>query len=107
MIALGSAPIFQAIEELTLASKEPPVRQVFRTPTVWILAAVLILLVSISLFGRSQSGTELNSTQFQQAIADGRVQSATIDENSHFVTGQLTDGSSYRVGFAEASADEL
>jgi cell division protease FtsH len=74
---------------------------------MWILAAVLVLLVAFSFFGRSAPGTELTSTQFRQAIAERRVQNATIDENSHVVTGQLTDGNSYRVGFADQSEDEL
>jgi cell division protease FtsH len=78
-----------------------------RTPTVWIVAAVLIVLVSFSLFGRSDPGTELTSTQFQQALTDGRVQNATIDVNSHFVSGQLSDGTTYRVAFVDDSEDEL
>jgi cell division protease FtsH len=74
---------------------------------LWILAAVLVVLVSLSLFGRSEPGTELTSTQFQQALVDERVQNATIDVNSHLVTGQLSDGSTYRVAFADDSEDEL
>jgi cell division protease FtsH len=74
---------------------------------VWILAAVLVLLVSFSLFGRSEPGTELTSSQFQLALADGGIHNATIDVNSHIVSGELTDGSSYRVGFADESEDEL
>jgi cell division protease FtsH len=76
-------------------------------PTVWILLGALILIAALSLLGQRRGGTEMKFSEFEKALADGRVASATMLQGDDVVTGELTDGSTYRANYVHEYADEL
>ena len=82
-------------------------KQILRTPTVWILVGVVVLLGLVSLVSGPASATELSYSEFQQALTQGRVQRAELQEGDQVVTGELDDGTSYRAFYAAESSDEL
>jgi cell division protease FtsH len=83
------------------------VKQILRTPTVWILAGALVLLLGLSMFGREPQGKELSSSEFQDALEAGQVETATIDAGAQTIIGRLEDGEDYRTTYAEQYEDEL
>jgi cell division protease FtsH len=67
----------------------------------------LILIAALSLLGQRGQGTEMSFSEFQRALGNGRVATATILQGDDVVTGQLTDGSTYRANYVSEYADEL
>ena len=82
-------------------------RQMLRTPTAWILAGALVLLLGLTLINRPTEGTELSSGEFQDALVAGDVESATLDAGSQTITGRLANGDEYRTTYAEQYEDDL
>ena len=82
-------------------------KQIIRTPTVWILLGLVLLLGVVSLVSRPMPATELSYSEFQQALTEGRVERAELLEGDQVVTGELDDGSGYRVSYASESSDEI
>jgi len=74
---------------------------------VWIFAAVLLLLVSFTLFSRPQPGNTLSTTEFNTAVQEGSVVNATIDEGAKLITGELAGGETYQVAFALESEPDI
>jgi cell division protease FtsH len=68
---------------------------------------VVALLGLVSLVSGPASAAELSYSEFQQALTQGRVQRAELQEGEQVVTGELDDGSSYRTFYAAESSDEL
>ncbi len=90
-----------------MANPEPPVKQILRTPTVWILAGALILLVVLTVASRGPSGTHLGSSEFLTYVADGKVSSAEIDDGSKTITGELRDGSTYSTSYGDYTLPQI
>src|SRR5688572_32956418 len=72
-----------------------------------------ILIGAIALFFASQFLTKdekpekLTLTEFTDKLADDEVATATIKDKSHEVTGELHDGTEFKVTFPQEFADEL
>jgi len=67
----------------------------------------LVFLLVVSFLGRESSGEQMGLTQFESAVADGRVADATIHDGDQTVTGRLSDGSEYRTTYPTDYADDL
>jgi cell division protease FtsH len=68
---------------------------------------VVVLLAFLSFNGQTESAQTFTSSEFQQAIRNGDVQNAVIDEGSQTVTGDLADGSKYTTKYPKEAEDEL
>ncbi|MGZ4132263.1 MAG: ATP-dependent zinc metalloprotease FtsH [Actinomycetota bacterium] len=90
-----------------MANPEPPVKQILRTPTVWILAGALILLAVLTFASRGSSGTPLLSSQFLTYVSEGKVQSVEIDDGSKTITGQLRDGTDYSTSYGDYTLPQI
>jgi cell division protease FtsH len=91
----------------SLASQEPPIKQILKAPTVWILAGALLLLAVLSFGTRGPEGDELQASEYLTKVEDGLVASATIDVGAGVITGELTDGTSYRSSFAPDTLQQI
>ena len=78
-----------------------------RSTVIYIIIALVAAIVATS-FLRSGSDTKnLDLNQFRTDVADGQVDTATIKDRSHEVTGELQDGTKYKVSYPAEYADEL
>jgi cell division protease FtsH len=68
----------------------------------------LVVLVIIGAWIRRGSDAEaLRLDEFESAVNDGEVETATIHDDRHRVTGELEDGTEYVVEFPREYGDEL
>ncbi len=82
-------------------------RRILRTPTLWILLVAGALLLAISLANQAPPPDELTFSEFQSALAAGKVNDAKFLEASHTITGSLTDGGTYSTHYPGESQDEI
>ena len=86
---------------------ESPMRKLARGPLPYIVLAFAALWVVASLTMRGPAPQEFNVTEFQKALADGRVTSAEFKEGDQVIVGDLEDGKTYSVAYPSESQDEL
>jgi len=67
----------------------------------------LVFLLVISFMGRGPAGNQIGLTQFETEVERGRVADAVIHDGEQSVTGELTDGSTYRTTYPTEYADDL
>ncbi|HEX6843579.1 MAG TPA: ATP-dependent metallopeptidase FtsH/Yme1/Tma family protein, partial [Actinomycetota bacterium] len=84
-----------------------PLKQLLRSPLVWVLAVLLALLTYMALSGGGRQGEALSFTEFTTAVEEGRVEEATIDTGSLVLTGTLTDGSTVTASYAKESIERV
>ncbi|MGH9247718.1 MAG: ATP-dependent zinc metalloprotease FtsH [Acidimicrobiales bacterium] len=76
-----------------------------------VIAYVLVGLVALLIVGawvrRGSGAEELRLDEFDVAVNEERVESATIHDGDHRVTGTLTDGTEYTVSYVAEYGDEL
>ena len=90
-----------------MAQPEPPFRRLARTPTLWIVGAVVLFFGVLSLVQRPETAEEINLSQFWAVLEDGAVRNAELLEGDQVVRGELTDGTEYVVSYPLELADEL
>ncbi len=73
----------------------------------YILIAAIALFFASQFLGNDEKPEQLTLTQFQDLVVDDQVRTATIKDRSHEVTGELEDGTEYKVTFPQEYADEL
>jgi len=83
-----------------------------RRAQLFIAAGVVVALVLILggwwiVSNRSASPTELRLDEFQSALAEGRVQTATIVDRSSVIEGELVGSEQYSAAFPEAYGEQL
>ena len=83
-----------------------------RKKVILAVVAALLLVASILWLGFRDDGSgpapeELTLSQFDGLIASGGVESAVIDDRTHMVTGELSDGTEYTVSYPREYSDEL
>ncbi len=78
-----------------------------RATIAYVLLAVVVVFVASQWLRQGDDTTELTFTEFQAAVADGEVATATIKDRSNEVTGELTSGAEYEVSYPQEYADEL
>jgi len=69
--------------------------------------AVVALGAALVLLRRGEGPEELTLDRFEDLVAAGDVESATIKDRDHGVEGELADGTEYRVAFPAEYGDEL
>lgn len=78
-----------------------------RNRWVWAGIGVLVVSVAVLLTMTRSEPIELRLDQFRGKIADGRVRTATVYDQSDQVEGELTDGTRYRASYPHEYSDEL
>jgi cell division protease FtsH len=68
---------------------------------------LLGLWLFLSLANREERGEELTFSEFQELVADGRVETATFLLGDGRIRGELTDGSNYEVAYVEGTQEAL
>ena len=90
-----------------MAQPEPPFRRLARTPTLWILGAVVVFFGVLSLVQRPETAEEIDLSEFWTFLEDGRIRNAEILEGDQVVRGELTDGTEYVATFTVDLADDI
>ncbi len=75
----------------------------------WVaLGLVVVIVVGLGWWLRRGEGPEpLRLDEFEDAVADDRVETATIKDRDHRIGGELVDGTRYEVSFPAEYGDEL
>ncbi len=77
-------------------------------PIVAYVTLGLLVVVALGWWLRRGDGPEtLRLDEFEEAVADDRVSTATIRDGDHRITGELDDGTAYEVSFPAEYGDEL
>jgi len=71
-----------------------------------VLITIAFLFV-LSMMGRQQPGHTLSLSDFQQAVAEGQIKDATVLEGDQVITGNYTNGGTYRVNYPVDSESDL
>jgi cell division protease FtsH len=79
---------------------------VTRTPTLYVVLLVAVLVLVVSSLGHAAPERSLTLTQFQRDVTAGDVRSAQIREGEQVIVGEA-NGQPYRVSFPSESEDEL
>ncbi len=78
-----------------------------RSTFLWIAIIVVAVFVGGTFLRQSPDVEDFDLNAFREAVADGDVETATIKDRSHEVTGELEDGTKYKVSYPAEFADEL
>ncbi|MDE0803010.1 MAG: ATP-dependent zinc metalloprotease FtsH [Acidimicrobiales bacterium] len=82
--------------------------KLFRRSTfLWVALIVAAVLIGGSFLRQGPDVEDLDLNAFREAVADGEVDTATIKDRSHEVTGELQNGDKYKVSYPSEFADEL
>ncbi len=71
------------------------------------MLSVVVLLGFLSFGGRSEQAQTFTSSEFQQAVRNGDIQDAVIDEGAQTVSGDLVGGGRFTTKYPKESEDEL
>jgi len=86
---------------------QTPMGRLFRGPAVYLIVILIVLWAILSYFGGAGDVEKLTLDQFNDAVRDGRLKTATILDRDRRVEGEFTDGKSYRVTYPSEYADEI
>ncbi len=75
----------------------PPGEKNYRWIIPVVVLAVLVLLLSSSLFSSGSKATSLDYSRFLSQVGKHQVRTASINNTSGVITGQLADGQTYTV----------
>jgi cell division protease FtsH len=78
-----------------------------RVPILWITLIMLVVVLIFAVVGHSSGARDLKFSDFESALNGGKVKSAQILQHDQVVTGELTDGSTYRTTYVADFADDL
>jgi cell division protease FtsH len=76
-------------------------------PTWIAIALVVVGLIAWLALRPGDQAEALTLDQFERAVAEGDVASATIRDRTHSIRGELATGDEYRVSFPAEYGDEL
>ena len=82
-------------------------KQLFRSALFWALVAVIILVTLLWWPRGGTSVEELSLDDFEEYVADGRVETAIFHQPGTEITGELSDGREYRTRYPGEYGDEL
>ena len=82
-------------------------KKLARPVILYAALGVVVLALLAGWVRRSPSVTKLSLTEFEDAVADGEVDTATIKDRDHRVVGELDSGEKYSVSYPAEYADEL
>jgi cell division protease FtsH len=78
-----------------------------RVALIYLLVGAAVLFFGIRFSSRGPERTELDSTAYKEAIADGEVATAEIKDKDNLIVGKLRDDTEYKTSYPAESADEL
>ena len=78
-----------------------------RSTIGYVLLGAIALFFASQFLSQGEKTDELTLTEFFDAVDDGSVASATIKDRSNEVTGELQDGTKFKVAYPQELADEL
>ena len=78
-----------------------------RTVIAYVLLGAAALFFGSQWLRQGDDPEELTLTEFRAAIDDGEVESATLKDRSNEVSGELADGTEFKVTYPAEFADEL
>ena len=78
-----------------------------RAALLYLVIGAAVLFVGIRFSSRAPERTDIDLSEFRQAIDAGEVSTAEIKDRDHEVVGKLDDDTEYRVAFPAEYADEL
>ena len=78
-----------------------------RSTYLWVVLVLAVVFVGGSYLRQGPDVEDLDLNAFREKVANGEINSATIKDQSHEVTGELEDGSDYKVSYPAEFADEL
>ena len=73
--------------------------------TLWVLVAVIAAVFLVPAFASPSSGTDIPYGQFITDLREDRVESATYDNTSARVSGEMTDGTEFRTTAPDTPPD--
>ena len=82
-----------------MAPPESPFRRLLRGPAVYILVVLIAIWLFVLLTGWTHAGSKLTYSQFQAAVGEDRVASATFLEGDGKIQGELVDDSKYQAPY--------
>ena len=77
-----------------------------RTLLVYLAIGMAVLFLGSQLFRQGDDRKELTQNQFDKAVDDGDIDSATFKDRDNKVEGELRDGTKYVYRYPAESADE-
>ncbi len=78
-----------------------------RSTFLWVALVVAAVFIGGTFLRQGPDVEDLDLNAFREAVADGDIETATIKDRSHEVTGELGDGTEYKVSYPAEFADEL
>jgi cell division protease FtsH len=78
-----------------------------RGPAIYILIVLLGIWLFLLFANRQEAGAPLTLTQFQTALDEGQVKTATFLEGDQKIEGELTDGNTYVVAYPVDKQESL
>jgi cell division protease FtsH len=83
------------------------VKRPSRATIGYVLLGAIALFFASQYFARGEKPRELSLNEFRDSIAKDDIATATIKDQSHKITGELSNGEKYSVVFPQEYADEL
>ncbi|HSD48342.1 MAG TPA: ATP-dependent zinc metalloprotease FtsH [Actinomycetota bacterium] len=90
-----------------MATPESPFRRLLRGPAPYLLIVLVGIWLFVALANRERPAEEIGFSDFQQALDQDQVQSATFLEGDQRIEGELTDGTRYTTGYPLAIQESL
>jgi cell division protease FtsH len=82
-------------------------RRLTRSAAFYVVLALVILALAASVFNRGPGRQKLTLAEFEQAVAEERVETAEIIDGDDKVRGELRNGDKYEAKYPAEYADEL
>jgi cell division protease FtsH len=83
------------------------VKRPSRSTLAYVLLAVVALIVASQLLRGGDSREKLTLDRFRHAVDDGKVKAAKLKDKSNEITGELRDGTKFKVAYPQELSDEL
>jgi len=89
------------------SSSDSPAKKLVRGPLPYVVLAMAVLWILVSMNIRGPAPHKMDMTQFHDAVASGDVSDAKFNEGVQTITGKLSNGDTYVVSYPAESEDEL
>ncbi len=105
--AVEASPHLGGPKGVPLATPESPFRRLLRGPAPYLLIVLVGIWLFVALANRERPAEEIGFSDFQQALDQDQVRSATFLEGDQRIEGELTDGTRYTTGYPLAIQESL
>jgi cell division protease FtsH len=83
------------------------VKTLIRRPALWIAMALVALLVAGGLFRQGGDRETFRLDQFERRLSAGQLKTATVEDRSGTITGELKNGDKYKVDYVKDDAPRM